>query len=284
MPQLPLAILPVILPFAALFTRPTWEHMQVLLGGTLLCQGPRTVAAALRAMGLQAEPRFEKYHRTLNRARWSGLRGAQILLGLLIKLLPPQWSITVGIDETLERRKGQRIAAKGVYRDAVRSSKSKVVTCFGLQWICMALLVPLPWSQRPWALPFLTLLAPSQRANQRAGKPHRSAIDWTVVMVRVLARWLQRRPWILVGDGAYACVLLGWECLSAQATLISRLRLDAFIGEAPTSGVGRAPPSAQSGGSSAIAAKQSLGRGCKTGSSGSRPACQAMPSGCLQTA
>ena len=229
MPQLPLAILPLILPFAALFSRPTWEHMQVLLGGTLLCQGPRTVAAVLRAMGLHAEPRFEKYHRTLNRARWSGLRGAQILLGLLIKLLPPQWPITVGVDETLERRKGQRIAAKGVYRDAVRSSKSKVVTCFGLQWICMALLIPLPWSQRPWALPFLTLLAPSERANQRAGKPHRSAIDWTIVMVRVVARWLQRRPWILIGDGAYACVLLGWECLSAQATLISRLRLDARL-------------------------------------------------------
>jgi hypothetical protein len=86
----------------------------------------------------------------------------------------------------------------------------------------MALLIPLPWSQRPWALAFLTRLAPSERANQRAGKPHRSAIDWTVVMVRVLARWLQRRPWILIGDGAYACVLLGWECLSAQATLISR--------------------------------------------------------------
>jgi hypothetical protein len=155
--------------------------------------------------GLPAEPRFEKYHRTLNQAQWSDLRGAQILLGLLIKLLPPQWPITVGVDETLERRKGQRIAAKGVYRDAVRSSKSKVVTCFGLQWICMALLLPLPWSQRPWALPFLTLLAPSERANQRAGKPHRSTIDWTIVMVRVLARWLQRRPWILIGDGAYAC-------------------------------------------------------------------------------
>jgi hypothetical protein len=89
MPQLPLAILPLLLPFAALFSRPTWEHMQVLLTGTLLCQGPRTVAAVLRAMGLHAEPRFEKYHRTLNRAHWSGLRGAQILLGLLIKLLPP---------------------------------------------------------------------------------------------------------------------------------------------------------------------------------------------------
>jgi hypothetical protein len=82
------------------------------------------------------------------------LRGAQILLGLLIKLLPPQWPITVGVDETLlERRKGQRIAAKGVDRDAVRSTKRKVATSLGLQWICMGLLAPLPWSQRPSALP-----------------------------------------------------------------------------------------------------------------------------------
>ena len=172
--QIPLAILPIILPFAPLFTRPTWEPMQVLLTGTLLCQGPRTVAAALRAMGLADEKRFEKYHRVLHRARWSGLRGAQILLGLLIKLLPPDWPLIITVDETLERRKGARIAAKGVHRDAVRSTKRKVVTCLGLQWICMALLVPLPWSRRPWALPFLTLLAPSERADRAAGKPHRT--------------------------------------------------------------------------------------------------------------
>lgn len=227
--QLSPAILPVVLPFIPLFTRPTWQHMQVLLTGTLLCQGPRTVAAALRAMGLADEKRFEKYHRVLNRARWSGLRGAQILLGLLIELLPPGWPLIIAIDETLERRKGERIAAKGVYRDAVRSTKRKVVTCLGLQWICMALLVPLPWSRRPWALPFLTLLAPSERADRAAGKPHRTVVDWTIAMVRLVSRWLQRRPWILIGDGSYACVLLGWECLTAQAALISRLRLDARL-------------------------------------------------------
>jgi hypothetical protein len=227
--QLPASILLVILPFAPLFTRPTWEHLQVLLTGTLLCQGPRTVAAALRVMGLGQEKRFEQYHRVLNRARWSGLRAAQILLGRLIKLLPPSWPIIIAIDETLERRKGKCIAAKGVYRDAVRSTQRKVVTCLGLQWICMALLVPLPWSRRAWALPFLTLLAPSERANQAAGKSHRTVVGWTIVMVRLVSRWLHRRPWILIGDGSYACVLLGWECLTAQVTLISRLRLDARL-------------------------------------------------------
>jgi hypothetical protein len=234
MPHLPASIIPTLLPFALLFTAPTWRHVQVLLTGTLLAQGPRTVAAALRAMGLAHERRFERDHRVLSRGRWSGVQGSQILLGLLIALLPPGWPIVVVVDETLERRKGTRIAAKGMYRDAVRSSKSRVVTCLGLQWVCMALIVPLPWSRRPWALPFLTLLAPSQRANGAAGKAHRTVIDWTVVMVRLVARGLKRRRWVLVGDGSYSCVRLGWECLSAQASPISRLRLDARLFAPPS--------------------------------------------------
>jgi hypothetical protein len=94
----------------------------------------------------------------------------------------------VAVDETLERRKGARIGAKGRYRDALRSTKRKVVTCLGLEWICMALRVPLPWSRRPWALPFLTLLSPSERADRAAGKPHRTVVDWTIVMVRLVSR------------------------------------------------------------------------------------------------
>lgn len=229
MSVLPAALLPVLLPFAPLFTRPTWQHLQVLLLGTLLAQGPRTVTAALRAMGLADERRFERYHRVLSRACWSGVRGAQILLGLLLVLVPLGGAIVLVVDETLERRHGGHIPATGMYRDAVRSSHSKVVTCLGLQWICLALLVPVPWSTRPWALPFLTLLAPSAAANEAAGKAHRTVIDWTIVMVRLVARWLKRRPWILLGDGTYACVHLGWECLTAQATLITRLRLDARL-------------------------------------------------------
>ena len=83
MPPLPTAIVAILWPFAPLLTAPTWRHAQVLLVGTLLAQGPRTVTAALRALGLGLERRFERDHRVLNRARWSGLRGAQRLLGLL---------------------------------------------------------------------------------------------------------------------------------------------------------------------------------------------------------
>lgn len=238
MRPLPSVIVSVLHPFACLFTRPTWEHARVLLIGTLLAQGPRTVTAALRVMGLSAERCFERYHRVLNRARWSGLRAAQILLGLLMALLPAQWSVVIAADETLERRKGARIRAKGIYRDAVRSSQSKVVTCWGVQWICMALLVPVPWSPRPWALPFLTRLVYSQQANTAAGRRHRTRRELMIGMVRLVARWLGRRRWVLLGDGSYACVSLAWACHKAHATLITRLRLDACLFAFPK----RVPP------------------------------------------
>ncbi|MCP4206351.1 MAG: transposase, partial [Shimia sp.] len=147
--------------------------MQVLLAGAWLCRGPRTVAAVLRVLGLAQERRFEKYHRVLSRARWSGRQGAKILLGLLISLLKPGWPVLVGIDETVERRSGDKIKAKGCYRDAVRSTQKQVVKCYGLKWISLMLLVPLPWSERVWALPFLTVLAPSKRANEAAGRRHK---------------------------------------------------------------------------------------------------------------
>lgn len=232
MPPLPAAIIAVLLPFAPVFSRPVWGHVQVLLIGAVLCRGPRTVAAVLRVMGLGQEKRFEKYHRVLSRDRWSGLQGSQILLGLLLQLLPSSWPIVMGTDDTLERRRGKKITAKGCYRDAVRSTAKHVVTCLGLKWVTMMLLVPVPWSHRPWALPFLTVLAPSQRANTQAGTRHKTTLDWTIQMVKVVSRWVQK-PWVLVGDGAYACVRLAWTCRTHQVTLIARLRLDARLYASP---------------------------------------------------
>jgi hypothetical protein len=226
---LPETIIAVWAPFAALFTQPVWCHVQVLLRGAVLCRGPRTVASVLRVMGLGGERRFEKYHRVLNRARWSGLQGAKILLGLLIVLLPAWLPLEIGVDETIERRKGSQIKAKGRYRDAVRSTKGTVVKCYGLKWISLMLLVPLPWSRRPWALPFLTLLAPSERANRQAKRRHKTTVDWTIQAVKVVSRWLGRRRWTLLGDGGYACVRLGHAGVARGVTLISRLRLDAQL-------------------------------------------------------
>jgi hypothetical protein len=227
MMPLPEAIIAIWAPFAALFTQPVWRHVQVLWMGAILCRGPRTVAAVLRVMGLGAERRFEKYHRVLNRARWSGLQGAKMLLGLLIAILPNHWPLVIEVDETIERRQGRRIKAKGRYRDAVRSTKGTVVKCYGLKWISLRVLVPLPWSTRPWALPFLTLLAPSKRANTAAKRRHKTTVEWTAQATKVIGRGLGHRPWTLVGDGAYACVSWARLCAARSVTLISRRRLDA---------------------------------------------------------
>jgi hypothetical protein len=229
---LPEGIIAVLGRFAPLFSRPVWRQVRVLVVGALLCQGARTVTAVLRVMGLKGEKRFGKYHRVLSRARWSGLVGARMLLGLLVTLLPPGWPLLVGIDETIERRKGRKIRAKGVYRDAVRSTEQHVVKCLGLKWVSMMLLVPLPWSSRPWALPFLTLLAPSRAANEKANKLHRTTVDWAWRMVRLVSRWLDR-PWVLVGDGAYACVRFAQRCQRQGVTLVARLRVDAALYDFP---------------------------------------------------
>jgi hypothetical protein len=206
--------------------------MQVLLIGAILCQGARRVSTILRVMGLAQEKRFEKYHRVFNRAKWNSVTGSKILLGLLLQLLPSSHPLLIVVDDTIERRSGKKIKAKGCYRDACRSTEAVVITCFGLKWICFMLIVPLPWCQRPWALPFMTILAPSKKCNEVRGRRHKTSIDWTMVAVRVISRWL-KRSFVLIGDGGFACVRLGHACKKQNVVLISRLRLDAALYDLP---------------------------------------------------
>ena len=226
-------IISVLTVFAPLFTRPTWKNINTLLVGAILCRGARRITSILRVMGLSEVKNFSKYHRVLSRSQWNSLAASKILFGLLINLLPESWPKIIAVDETLERRSGKKIKAKGAYRDAVASSQSRVVICFGLKWECMTLIVPLSWCKRPWALPFMVILSPSKKSDETAGIRHKTSIDWTIQMVRCVSRWLNRAAWILVGDGAYACMALAKACVKSGATLVSRLRLDAQLYEFP---------------------------------------------------
>ena len=112
--MLPEGALMVLGAFAPMFTQPVWAHIQTLVTGAILCQGPRTVAGVLRTLGLSDDKGFGKYHRVLSRARWSGLQGSRILLGLLVVVAAGAgFPLVVLVDETLERRKGRKIKAKG---------------------------------------------------------------------------------------------------------------------------------------------------------------------------
>jgi DDE superfamily endonuclease len=169
---LPTEIIAVLTSFAPLFSQPVFRHAQILLIGAILTPGARTVTNALRVMGLSLTQRFQNYHRVLNRAKWNSRKAAKILLERLVRTFVPAGTVVIGMDETLERRRGEKIAAKGIYRDAVRSSKSFFVKSSGLRWISMMLLAPIPWVGRTWALPFLWVLAPSERYDKEHKKRH----------------------------------------------------------------------------------------------------------------
>src|SRR5215211_4501639 len=233
MPTLPLAMLQTLEPFVPLFSRRIWPRVLVLVAGTLLAPGKRTVTAALRVMGLAQTRRFERYHRVLNRARWSSLAVSRVLLGLLVAAFAPTGPLLLGIDETIERRRGKRIAAKGIYRDPVRSSHEHFVKASGLRWISLMLLVAIPWAGRVWALPFLTALAPSERYDREHGRRHKTLADWARQVLLLVRRWWPERPIIAVADSSYAALelLAGCQAWPQPVTVITRLRLDAALDE-----------------------------------------------------
>jgi hypothetical protein len=210
---LPPKMVQVLAPFAPLFSKRVWQHAQLLLGGAILAPGRRTVSSALRAMGLDQEKRFHRYHRVLSRASWSSQQVSRVLLGLLVKALVAEGDpLVVGIDETLERRYGRKIRAKGVYRDPVRSTHENFVKASGLRWVCVMSLVEIPWASRAWALPFLSALAPPERYAAERGKRHKKITEWAWQLLLVLRRWYPERVVVAVADRAYASLKLLNHC------------------------------------------------------------------------
>ena len=229
--DLPPEMVAILASFAPLFSDRTWVKAQTLAIGALLATGNRTVCAALRIMGLGRERHFTNYHRILNRDAWSCLAAGRILLGLIVAAIPGDWPIALAADDTIERRSGRRIQAKGCYRDPIRSSRKHLVKCFGLKWVALMVLVPVPWSQRVWALPILTAPCWPEGAGRRAS--HKTSLDWTRQMILQVRRWLPERELILVTDGGFAAVELAHACQQHQVTMICRLRLDAALYHPP---------------------------------------------------
>lgn len=230
-PAVPNSLTPWMTPFQRLFTQPTWRNALVLIAGTILTPGRRTVTAALSIMGLREAPGFTNFHRVLNRSRWSSRIGAQYLLAVLVASFVPQGPVVVGIDETIERRWGSNIKARGIYRDPVRSSHGHFVKASGLRWMVVMLLVPIPWAGgRVWALPFLSALAPSERFARAAGQRHKTLTEWARQLLLLVARWLPERQVIAVADSSYAAIEL-LKDLRTHLTVITRLRLDARLFE-----------------------------------------------------
>jgi hypothetical protein len=228
--SLPAPIIQVLQHFRPAFTRPTWDKALVLLVGTILARGRRTVTAALKQMGLHNDVDFTLFHQVLNRASWSCLTLSRLLLQLLVStFVQAGGAVEIVIDETLERRWGRKISKRGHYRDNLQSSQEQSVSTSGLRWVVMMLVVQVPWSRREWALPFFSVLATTPKVSEQLGKPHKTIAQIAAQMVVTVRRWLPTIPMKLVGDSAYSVVELGLCCAKHNVTLIAPLRLDARL-------------------------------------------------------
>ena len=230
--HLPSRFAAVILTFTPVFVQQrTWHYAEVLLIGAILAPGQRTVTSLLRIVGLSRERRFVNFHRVLNRAVWSPRAASRLLLGLLISVFVPTGTVVLGLDDTIERRRGKRIVAKGIYRDPVRSSRSFFVKTTGLRWLSLMILAPIPWAGRVWALPFLTALAPSERYCRERGRQHKKLTDWARQVALQAHRWLPGRELVVIGDSGFAALDLLAALARRGVVCITRLRLDAALYE-----------------------------------------------------
>ncbi len=227
--------------FAIHFSPQLWPLAQTLVTGAILARGPRTVTAilrqaqdrCLRVMGLSAEKHFVNYHRVLQRARWSSHALSLTLLRVLVMTFVPMGPIVIGGDETIERRRGARIKAKGIYRDPVRSSHSHFVKASGLRWVTIMLLAPIPFAERIWALPFLTILAPSEQFYEQTSRARKKLTDVMRQGLLQVRRWLPYRQLVFIADQSYAVIEFLWQMtqLPNPITMVVRFRMDAALYE-----------------------------------------------------
>jgi hypothetical protein len=175
-------------------------HVKLLLVGAILAPGTRTVTSVLRVMGRSHDQHCQNDHRVLNRAQWLPLEASHKLLGLLLDAFVPKGPVVMGMDETIERRRGETLAAQGISRDPVRSSHTHFVNASGLRWVSLLLLTRIPWAARVWALPFLTVLAPSERYYPARGRRTHARLDRARQAVQLVRRWLPTRELVLVAD------------------------------------------------------------------------------------
>jgi hypothetical protein len=214
-------------PFAALFTQPTWLNALALATGALLCLNRRTVCSALRAVDGASDKGVSRFHRFLSRGAWSGLQGSKILLGLLVEAFVPDGEpLVIGVDDSIERRRGGKIRDKGIYRDPVRSSRGFFVKVEGLRWLSFQVLAKPGFARRTWGLPFLTVLCPSERANAKRQRRHQTVPEKAMWGMRLMARWLPHRRLVMVGDGAFASLTV-FRTLKERAVCVARCRMDA---------------------------------------------------------
>src|SRR5262245_12477194 len=195
--------LPILALFAPAFSQPTRARAQLLAVAAILTTGRRTVSNLLRTLGHLAGGAPSSYHRVLSEARWSGLRLATLLARFVLRRFWPAGVVTLVGDDTVSAHPGRKVYGKARHRDPVRSSHSYTAWRWGHKWVVLAVLVRLPFAQRPWALPVLVALYRSPEDNRKRGLPHNTPAQLMQVLLRLMLRWVPDRSFRFAGDAGY---------------------------------------------------------------------------------
>jgi hypothetical protein len=214
------------------FTRPTFDKVVPLSLGWLLAAGRRTVTTALVAGGLAGKRHHAAWHRVFSHARWDVDEVGRLVFECLLRLVGPDQPVAVAVDDTLAHKKGPHIFGLGTHVDAVRSTRRHRIFAFGHVWVVMAVLVKLPFSRRPWALPVLFRLYRGKKDCARRAEPYFKKTELARQMIEVVAGWASGRPVHVVGDCAYCVGTIGWH-LPCNVQLIGTMRPDAALTAAP---------------------------------------------------
>jgi hypothetical protein len=228
MSTLPKSILPFLLPFHIIFrSSKTFSKISLLFLGATLCRGGRTVCACLRILGMKGEQTFANYHHVLSQCKWDGIKAVEILIKMILPFIKGE--VLLIVDEHLERRNGQKIKAKDIYRDPVRSSKNWLIKCWGIKWVVLAVIINFPGSKRSFALPIFCVPRRPAEHPKCKNRYCRTGIDILCQMLIVIRRKFPDLAITLVGDGDYARVKLVRVCNRLSIGLVARLRSDARL-------------------------------------------------------
>ena len=220
--------------FAPVFARPVWQPVKVRITGAVLAPGQRTVTAILQRMGRNTVSDFQAYHRVLHRAVWSPLTASRLLLRVFVAMGGPRGGVVCGLDDPMERRRGEPLTAKGISRDPGRSSHTPFVTVSGLRWLAWMVLTPLAWAERVWALPLLTVRCPSERFYAPRGRRQQPLTARAWPIIRLVPRWVPGRESAGVADSRGAVLeLLDKVKTLPRTRVIPRLRLEAALYDPP---------------------------------------------------
>jgi hypothetical protein len=246
---LPTEAASVLLPLAPAFTAPTFDRFALLALSAVLTTGRRTVANLLRTAGCLAAGHRTSYQRVLSQAHWSGLKLACRLCRLVLRLLPAGRPVVLVGDDTVDGHRGRKVYGKARHRDPIRSTKSYTAWRYGHKWVVLAVLVPLPFAARPWALPVLVGLYRSEEDDRREGRPHRTPAQILCRLVAVLLRWFPQRRFVLVGDSGYGTHEVARFCRARRGrlTLVSKLHPEANLFEPPPPYGGKGRPRVKGG-------------------------------------